>query len=416
MALETGTYISDLVSTNPVSADPKSQGDDHLRLLKSTIKTTFPNVTGAVTATQDELNIIDGATLSTAELNILDGVTASTAEINIMDGVTASTAELNYVDGVTSNIQTQFTGVQANIDLKADIDSPTLTGVPRSTTASFGASGTQIATLDFVAASSFASSLPAQTGNSGKLISTDGSNASWGATVNTSVMSLDTGGAFVGTTESQTLSAKTLKVPIVCDSADTTKKANFILSSVTAGQNRGVTIADEDMTLFTPYARLISVTSASNSASVSVTIPTAGVYSKFILEVEGLTVQTNAQDLSLQMTIGGSLITGSVYRYHQDNWVLLPSNATSIRIFYSLSNEASADAAFTIKLSNPEKTTITHKLLIRGVAGGNDASSLNVSAHTGICETVGALSALTFSMGSGNIVAGNFRLYGIRKT
>jgi hypothetical protein len=35
-------------------------------------------------------------------------VTATANELNIMDGVTASTAELNHTDGVTSNIQTQL--------------------------------------------------------------------------------------------------------------------------------------------------------------------------------------------------------------------------------------------------------------------------------------------------------------------
>jgi microcystin-dependent protein len=56
MALETGDYPSDLVSTNPEGTDNVSQGDDHLRLIKHVIKTTFPNIDGPVTATQDELN------------------------------------------------------------------------------------------------------------------------------------------------------------------------------------------------------------------------------------------------------------------------------------------------------------------------------------------------------------------------
>lgn len=65
MGLETGTYISDLVATNPVGAtDPKSQGDDHIRLLKSTIKATFPSITGAVTPTHTELNLLAGATVT----------------------------------------------------------------------------------------------------------------------------------------------------------------------------------------------------------------------------------------------------------------------------------------------------------------------------------------------------------------
>lgn len=46
MGLETGTYISDLDSANPVGAtDKRHQGDNHIRLVKSVLKTTFPNAT-----------------------------------------------------------------------------------------------------------------------------------------------------------------------------------------------------------------------------------------------------------------------------------------------------------------------------------------------------------------------------------
>ena len=112
MALETATYISDLVSTNPTASDAVSAGDDHIRLLKSTIKTTFPNVSGAVTPTH---------------------------------------TELNYVDGVTSAIQTQ-------LDAKAPLASPTFTGTPTlptgtiATTQSPGDNTTKVATTAFVTA------------------------------------------------------------------------------------------------------------------------------------------------------------------------------------------------------------------------------------------------------------------------
>ena len=73
-----------------------------------------------VTASADELNILDGVTASTAELNILDGVTATAAEINVLDGITATTTELNYVSGVTSAIQTQIDNkVTKNADITA---------------------------------------------------------------------------------------------------------------------------------------------------------------------------------------------------------------------------------------------------------------------------------------------------------
>ena len=48
MGLESGTYIDDLVATNPTGTDVVSKGDDHIRLIKSTIKASFPDVDDAV--------------------------------------------------------------------------------------------------------------------------------------------------------------------------------------------------------------------------------------------------------------------------------------------------------------------------------------------------------------------------------
>ena len=80
MGLETGTYISDLNSSNPVAGDPVNEGDDHLRLIKSTVKATFPSVTGAVSATHTELNLLDGVTANTTQLNYIGVSTLGTVE------------------------------------------------------------------------------------------------------------------------------------------------------------------------------------------------------------------------------------------------------------------------------------------------------------------------------------------------
>lgn len=42
MGLESATHINDLVGTNPPTTDQVAQGDDHIRLLKNVLKTTFP--------------------------------------------------------------------------------------------------------------------------------------------------------------------------------------------------------------------------------------------------------------------------------------------------------------------------------------------------------------------------------------
>ncbi len=99
MGLESTTYIDGLVTTNPTGTDARSQGDDHIRLIKSTVKSTFPNLTGAVTSTQAELNLLDGVTATTTELNYLDVPTLGTAESS--KAVTADAV------GVTTNLKTK---------------------------------------------------------------------------------------------------------------------------------------------------------------------------------------------------------------------------------------------------------------------------------------------------------------------
>jgi hypothetical protein len=43
MSLESGTYVKDLVETNPTGVDAISQGDNHLRLIKFVLKNSFPS-------------------------------------------------------------------------------------------------------------------------------------------------------------------------------------------------------------------------------------------------------------------------------------------------------------------------------------------------------------------------------------
>lgn len=42
MGLESGTWVDDLTASYPAASDPIPQGDDHIRLVKSVLRTTFP--------------------------------------------------------------------------------------------------------------------------------------------------------------------------------------------------------------------------------------------------------------------------------------------------------------------------------------------------------------------------------------
>ena len=124
MALEAATFISQLVATNPIAGDPKSEGDDHLRLIKAALQAQFPNL-GAVAATP-------------------------------------TAAELNFVDGVTSAIQTQLdakaasAATTASLALKANLANPAFTGtveVPTPTLATHAATKAYADALSFAAGS-----------------------------------------------------------------------------------------------------------------------------------------------------------------------------------------------------------------------------------------------------------------------
>lgn len=141
MGLESGSFPSDLVSSNPQGADDKSQGDDHIRLIKNVIKTTFPNIDGAVTATQDELNLTSDPTLffqtgmiimwSGSVLDIPDGFllcNGGSGTPNLTDRFivgTVTDAGGNYdvgdVGGTTSNAHTHTASAAGHALTKAEM-------------------------------------------------------------------------------------------------------------------------------------------------------------------------------------------------------------------------------------------------------------------------------------------------------
>ena len=194
MALESATYISDLVATNPTATDPKSQGDDHLRLVKSAIKATFPNVAGAVTPTH---------------------------------------TEINYLAGVTSAIQTQL-DAKGTVTLTGSqtlsnktLASPVMTGTPTAPTPTAGTNTTQVATTAFVQAAVSASGSMVYPG-AGLAVST---GSAWGTSKTAP------SGAIVGTSDSQTLTNKTLTSPTLTTPDIGTPSAGDLSNCTVGGTN-----------------------------------------------------------------------------------------------------------------------------------------------------------------------------------
>jgi microcystin-dependent protein len=77
MPLESATTINQLDPANPPSGDPVAQADDHLRLIKSTLKNTFPNVTAAITVDAAFLNSLVNRIAVLEAGNYIGKITAS---------------------------------------------------------------------------------------------------------------------------------------------------------------------------------------------------------------------------------------------------------------------------------------------------------------------------------------------------
>ena len=141
MAVDTAAHIGTLDATLPLGSEAASELDNNFRHIKGVLKTDFPNITGAVTATH---------------------------------------TELNYVDGVTSAIQTQ-------IDAKGAIAGQTWTGTHSFTGAVVSVATPTTAlhavTKAYADGLAFATALPAiSAATSAKVISNDGTTAAWADT------------------------------------------------------------------------------------------------------------------------------------------------------------------------------------------------------------------------------------------
>ena len=146
MGIESGNYITNLDSSNPLSSDNVSEGDDHLRLLKNVLKKTFPAGTNDVGPDQAVQVIISKATAPTISgsaaqstgLMWLD-TTANLLKIRnqandawitlAVDPETSNSVDVNAgtIDGTTIGATSASTGVFSSVNIAAD--GATVTGI-----------------------------------------------------------------------------------------------------------------------------------------------------------------------------------------------------------------------------------------------------------------------------------------------
>ena len=287
-------YLNGVTGSIQTQINGKISASSIDTLTNKTLTSPKINEDVAVTATATEINILDGATLSTSELNILDGVTSSALELNILDGATLSTTELNYVDGVTSSIQTQLDGKSPSAGSTSITTLGTIaTGTWEGTkidAAHGGTGNTSYAIGDILYASASDAlsplglgtagylltattngptwaaapvSLPSQTGNNGKYLTTDGTTASWG----TLVVPIVTGTATITSNTATIVDTTNLSSYTSVEYMVSLKQGSKVRTSKIIVQTNGSSV---DMTEFaiTETGGVMSGVSISASASI----------------------------------------------------------------------------------------------------------------------------------------------------
>lgn len=361
MGIESATYISDLNEAWPLGSDLKSTLDNHHRLTKAAIKTTFPNVTGAVTPTH---------------------------------------TELNYVDGVTSAIQTQ-------LDAKAPAASPTFTGTV--TLPATGSGATEAVRKDYADALAFNAALPTQAGNTDKITTTNGTAASWTANLKSTVI------RWVDGTD-------TTKILVFALSGFTTATTRTV---TWPDKNGTVAMTSDIPAASPVGLVCLAVASASSSATIDFTSVIDSTYDEYVWEFINVVPASNSDLWLRTSTDNGSSFAASAGNYGyagvKTSTGTSPANHTSSSATQILlapagvsTTAAHGGISGTVRLFAPSGTASNKQVTFQiGMYDGTDQWTLSGSGQR---LATAAVNAVRFMMSTGNITSGLFKLYGVRKS
>ena len=283
----------------------------------------------------------------------IDGVTASSAELNILDGVTSTTAELNILDGVTS------TAAELNI-----LDGVTSTAAELNILDGVTANATEINKLDALSRGSIlygdASGATAilTKGSANQILKSDGTDIAWGAAA--------------------------------------------------AGGTSGM--------------QVLSTVTASNSATVDLETTFDSTYDDYIIMISNLVAATDSVNFLMRQKLGGTYQTagyaGMFVNSHSGTTTNQFENGftNGILLANSFGNASYESGQVQIYVSNVHSTSRVKNIYGQSSYVTNEGKSKGGRA-VGFCgAATSALTGLRFYFSSGNISAGNFRVYGVAKS
>lgn len=167
---------------------------------------------------------------------------------------------------------------------------------------------------------------------------------------------------------------------------------------------------------------LLSTVTASSSATVVFEDLFTSAYTNYAIVAEGIIPATNGQELYAQYKVGGAYATSGYQFLGQEALVdgtmstSTSSVATEIRLNSNTGNASGRNCVLNMMIFAP--LSANHKLVnleTYGV-GTNATPNLHVRTLGTLLTSTSTMTGIKFYMGSGNISAGTFRLYGIKNS
>jgi hypothetical protein len=385
MGLETVTYIGDLVTTNPTASDAKSQGDDHLRAIKTALKNSLAGFAGAVLITGTDGGAANAYTVTTGQ----SLAAYSTKNLVLFAPVATSTgpSTLN-VDGIGA--------VSIKTDAGAAIALNDLVYGRLYLAVHNGTEFRLLSTLkNYCDQLAFSSALPAQIAD--YFVTSNGTTASF----------------------SNLLKAGTMRF---ADSSDTTKRIAFSAAGITTGTTRTITAPDKDLTLGTGWYFITSSTVGSAVASIDFLNTFSSTYDDYVVIIENLSM-ASADELSMQFATSGTADSGTNYNWSgrgqphtgagTDNGA---ANANSLKLQSDGGGtNASTHQSAMIFIHNINSSNYK-QAFSKNAYKGNGGLFYSATANLTYTNSSVVTGFKLFLAGGANIDAGTVKVYGVAKS
>lgn len=442
MALETGNYIADLNAANPAPGDPKSQGDDHIRLIKLAALQTLLGFTGTILVGGNDVGVSNAYALTPAT-NLL--AYSQNMAVLWFPGSTNGGASTMTISGLTpQNIK--------RLDGSALVNGDIMLGFPTMMVyngAEFRLVGV---TKQYVDQLVFAGVLPGQAGNAGKPLITDGTSATFTNTFGVAMdeaknpnvaaaatVNLSSGagtGNLVHITGTTPITAITLpsgaERTLVFDAATIlTNSANLILpgaanittaagdTAIVRGDGAGVVRMIEYqratgralVEAVSPGVYLLATLAPSGSANADALVSFSSTYDTYEIIGQGVLPNGASQSLICQFANSGVVDSASNY--------VVNANSTSSSTQNSFSAGAGVSTGigtdFVISIVNSNDAALIKSAFVKYVANPSAGSYSGFDGQVAYIKTA-AVSGFRLSWSGGALfTTGTIKIYGIKK-